>query len=87
MIIFGLMGFTTMLAQPVVLVWAQRTLPQYKSVVAGFVNGFCWGVVALALSVLGAIAQKYGIMISLLILTLIPAVASYFVKFLHSYND
>ncbi len=87
MIIFALMGFTTMLAQPVVLVWAQRTLPQYKSVVAGFVNGFCWGVVALALSVLGAIAQKYGIMISLLILTLIPAGASYFVKFLHSYDD
>ncbi len=87
MSIFALMGFTTMLAQPVVLVWAQKTLPEYKSIVAGFVNGFCWGVVALALSILGAIAQKYGIINSLLVLTLVPAGASYFVKFLHSYKD
>ena len=87
MIVFAFMGFTTMLAQPVVLVWAQKTLPKYKSVVAGFVNGFCWGIVALALAILGAVAQKFGIMISLLTLTTIPAGASYFVKFLHSYDD
>ena len=87
MIVFAFMGFTTMLAQPVVLVWAQKTLPKYKSVVAGFVNGFCWGIVALTLAILGAVAQRFGIMISLLILTTIPAGASYFVKFLHSYDD
>ena len=87
MVVFALVGLTTMLAQPVVLVWAQKTLPEYKSIVAGFINGFCWGIVALALSVLGAAAQKYGIMNSLLVLTLIPAISSYFVRYLKAYND
>lgn len=87
MVVFALVGLTTMLAQPVVLVWAQKTLPEYKSIVAGFINGFCWGIVALALSVLGAVAQKYGIMNSLLVLTLIPAISSYFVRYLKAYND
>ena len=82
MIIFALIGFTTMLAQPVTLVLAQKTLPQYKSIVAGFVNGFCWGLVALCLSVLGLIAQKFGIINVLVLLTIIPALASYFVRYL-----
>ena len=47
MVVFGSIGFVTMLAQPVTLVLAQKTLPKYKSVVSGFVNGFCWGVIAL----------------------------------------
>lgn len=82
MIVFGIIGFTTMLAQPVVLVWAQRTLPEYKSIAAGFVNGFCWGTVALCLSGLGFVAQKFGIINTIIVLTTIPAFASYFVKFL-----
>ncbi len=80
LILFGLIGFTTMLAQPVTLVWAQRTLPQYKSIVAGFINGFCWGTIALCMSVLGAVAQKFGIMNVLIVLTLFPVISSYFVK-------
>ena len=80
--IFALMGFVTMLAQPVTLVLAQKTMPEYKSLVAGFINGFCWGVVALCISGLGLIAQNYGIIRVLLILTLFPVLASYFVRFL-----
>ena len=64
MTIFALIGFTTMLAQPVTLVLAQKTLPKYKSIVAGFVNGFCWGIIALFMSFLGAFAQKFGIIYS-----------------------
>lgn len=82
MILFALIGFTTMLAQPVVLVLAQKNLPKFKSVVAGFVNGFCWGTVALILSGLGIVAQKFGIINVLLILTTIPALASISVKYL-----
>lgn len=82
LLLFTIIGFTTMLAQPVVLVWAQKTLPQYKSIVAGFVNGFCWGIVALFMSVLGVIAQKYGIMNVLLALSTIPAFSCLFVKYL-----
>lgn len=81
-IVFFFIGFTTMLAQPVTMVWAQRTLPRYKSVVAGFINGFCWGIVALCMSILGAAAQKFGIMNVLVILSTIPVFASFFVKFL-----
>ena len=87
MSIFAIIGFTTMLAQPVTLVWAQRILPKYKSIVSGFVNGFCWGIIALLMSVLGAVAQRYGIINVLLVLTVIPALASYYVKFLKLEED
>lgn len=82
LIIFFIIGFTTMLAQPVVMVWAQDTLPKYRSIVAGFINGFCWGIVALCVSVLGAIAEKFGIMNVLVSICFLPVLASYFVKFL-----
>ena len=81
-LVFFIIGFTTMLAQPVTMVWAQRTLPKYISIVAGFFNGFCVGTVALCMSVLGAVAQKFGIMNVLIILSTVPAMASYYVKFL-----
>ena len=84
MLIFGFIGFTTMLAQPITLVLAQKALPQYKSIVAGFVNGFCWGTIALCMSALGALAQKFGIIYILVILTFIPIPFSYFVKKLKS---
>ena len=82
MLIFAIIGFTTMLAQPVIMVWAQRTLPEYKSIVAGFINGFCWGVIALCISVIGAVAQKFGIITVLVTLSIIPAISSYCVKYL-----
>lgn len=82
MTIFALIGFTTMLAQPVTLVLAQKTLPKYKSIVAGFVNGFCWGVIALFMSILGAIAQNFGIINVLIALSVVPLFASYYVSYL-----
>jgi len=87
MFIFALIGFTTMLAQPVTLVLAQKTLPQYKSIVAGFVNGFCWGIIALLMSILGIIAEKFGIINVLIILSIIPVFSSYFVKYIKDLND
>ena len=83
LVIFSFIGFVTMLAQPIIMVWAQRTLPQYKSIIAGFINGFCWGIVALFISVLGSFAQKYGIINVLVLISFIPAISSYFVKFLN----
>ena len=80
--IFFIMGFTTMLAQPVTMVWAQRTLPEYKSIVAGFINGFCWGIVALCVSVLGTIAENIGIIRVLVFISVLPMFASYSVKYL-----
>lgn len=81
--VFFIMGFTTMLAQPVTMVWAQKILPEYKSIVAGFINGFCVGVIALCMSVLGSIAQYFGIMNVLIVLSFLPAISSYFVRYLN----
>ena len=80
--IFATMGFVTMLAQPVTLVLAQKTLPEYKSLVSGFINGFCWGVIAICISGLGLVAQNYGIIRVLLVLTIFPVLTTYFVKYL-----
>ena len=71
-----------MFAQPVTLVIAQKTLPKYKSIVSGMINGFCWGVIALLMSILGYIAQNLGIVNVLVILSIIPIFASYVVRYL-----
>jgi len=82
MIIFAIIGFTTMLAQPIIMVWAQKTLPQYKSIVAGLINGFCWGTIAFCMAFIGLIAQNLGIILVLVVLSIVPIFASYFVKHL-----
>jgi len=87
MVIFSIIGFTTMLAQPVTMVWAQKILPQYKSIVAGFINGFCWGLTALCMSVLGLVGEMFGIITVLIALSIIPACSSYFVRFLEEYRE
>lgn len=80
--VFVLMGFITMLAMPVNMVMAQRIMPDFKSIIAGFINGFSWGVVAIILTIVGYSAQNYGITKVLLIVAFIPALFSYFVKYL-----
>lgn len=79
---FVLMGCITMLAVPVTLVMAQRILPEYRSIVSGFINGFAWGTVAIFLSIIGFSAQAFGIAKVLLIVSFVPAISSYLVKFL-----
>lgn len=77
--VYVLMGFCTGMAMPITMVMAQSVLPQYKSIIGGFINGFSWGVVALVMSVVGFVAQAKGIVPVLLVITLIPAVSSYFI--------
>ena len=72
-IIFVLMGFLTMLAMPVTMVMAQRLMPEYKSIISGFINGFSWGVVAIFITIVGFSAQNFGIAKVLLIVSFIPA--------------
>lgn len=81
-LIFVLMGFVTMLAQPVTMVMAQRILPEYRSIVSGFINGFSWGIVAIFLTIIGFSAQAFGIAKVLFIVSFIPAIFSYLVRFL-----
>ena len=75
--IYIIMGFCTGMAMPITMVMAQSVLPQYKSIIGGFINGFSSGVVALVMSVVGFAAQAKGIVQVLIVITLIPALASY----------
>lgn len=77
LITFILMGLIQWMAVPVTMVMAQSVLPEYKSIIGGFINGFSWGVVAIAMTVIGFIAQAKGIISVLLVVSAIPAVLSY----------
>ncbi|MCR5261291.1 MAG: MFS transporter [Candidatus Gastranaerophilales bacterium] len=79
-VIFGLIGFFTMFAMPVTMSMAQRVLPQYKSIIGGFINGFSWGVVAIAMTIIGFVAQATSIAAVLTIISFIPAIFSVLVK-------
>lgn len=79
-ICFALIGFFTMFAMPITMSMAQKVLPQYKSIIGGFINGFSWGVVAIAMTVIGFIAQETNIMNVLVTVSVIPAVCSVIVK-------
>ena len=79
-VIYVLMGFVTMFATPITMSMAQRVLPQYKSIIGGFINGFSWGIVAIAMSIIGFIAQATSIVPVLVVLSAIPAICSVMVK-------
>ncbi len=78
--VFVTAGFVTMMATPVIMVTAQNVLPEYKSIISGFINGFSWGVVAIIMSFLGFGAEHYGITNVLLLVSAVPAICSVLVK-------
>lgn len=80
--VYFVMGFVTMLAVPVTMNMAQSIIPEYKSIIGGFINGFSWGIVALIMSLNGYVAQKFGITNVLLGVSVIPAMFSVFVRYL-----
>lgn len=71
-----------MFATPVTMSLAQNVLPQYKSIIGGFINGFSWGVVAIAMTIIGYVAQATSIVPVLVVLSAIPAICSCLVKYL-----
>ncbi len=81
-VIFAVIGFVTMFATPVTMSMAQKVLPQYKSIIGGFINGFSWGVVAIVMSIVGYVAQATSIVPVLMVISIIPAVSSRLVKYL-----
>ena len=81
-ILFVLTGFVTMLSVSINMVMAQKTMPQYKSMISGFIGGFSWGIVGVFLPLIGFVAQNTGIIRTLLIISFIPFMLSYFVRFL-----
>lgn len=87
LIVFIIMGFVTMMATPVTMLMAQNVLPEYRSIISGFINGFSWGVVAIAMSMLGFVAENFGITNVLLFVAVIPAICSILVKELFKENN
>ena len=71
-----------MLSVSINMVMAQKTMPQYKSMISGFIAGFSWGIVGVMLPLIGFVAQNIGIIKVLVIISFIPVVLSYFVRFL-----
>lgn len=82
LVMFIITGYTTMLGQPVTMVMGQKLLPQFKSTVAGFMNGFAVGVVAVFLSLIGLCAEKFGITNVLMFLSVIPFAVSRIIKYI-----
>ncbi len=82
LIAFVLIGFVSFLSVPVNMVMAQKIMPQYNSMISGFIGGFSWGIVGLMLPLISLIAQKFGILNVLLFISIIPLVFSRFVKYL-----
>ncbi len=60
-ILFILTGFFILLSVGIILVQAQKEMPQYTAVVSGVMQGFSWGLGALFLAPLGIIGQYFGI--------------------------
>ncbi len=79
---FILTGFVSFLAVPVNMSLAQKLMPDFKSTISGFIGGFSWGVIGLILPIISLAAQSVGIMKILVILTFIPLIFSYFIKYL-----
>jgi len=82
LISFILIGFFSFFAVPVNMSLAQRLMPEFKSMISGFIGGFSWGIIGVILPLITMLAEKTGIMIILLTMTLIPALFSYFIKYL-----
>ncbi len=84
---FILIGYFSFLAVPANMALAQKLMPEFKSMISGFIGGFSWGVIGIILPVISLIAEKTGIMSILLIMTIVPAVFAYYIKFLPESED
>ena len=87
LVFYVLTGFISSLAQPITMVMAQKIFPEYKSIIAGFINGLCWGVIAILLSFMGVVCEKIGITNVLAIISFAPLISSSLVKYLDENYD
>ena len=76
-----------MLSVPINMVLAHQVMPQYKSLISGFIGGFSWGVVGLSMSLCGLLAENFGIVNVLIIVAILPALASSLVKYIPEKNS
>ena len=82
LITFILIGYVSFLAVPVNMALAQKLMPEFKSMISGFIGGFSWGVIGLVLPFISHLSQNIGIMKIMLLVTFIPLIFSFFIKYL-----
>lgn len=70
-LIFILIGFFILLSVGIILVLAQKAMPNHTAVISGIMQGFSWGIGALFLAPLGFIGENYGIDKILIIMAII----------------
>lgn len=87
LIFFFLIGYFAMLSVSINMVLAQKHLPQYKSIIAGFIGGFSWGLVGITLGLMGYIAQIIGVEKLLITLSILPFLCAYFLRYLPKNSD
>lgn len=83
---FILIGYVSLLASPVNMALAQKLMPEFKSMISGFIGGFSWGVIGILLPVISLLAEKTGFMNILFLMTLIPLMFAYCIKYLPEEN-
>ena len=77
---FILIGYVSLLASPVNMALAQKLMPEFKSMISGFIGGFSWGVIGILLPLISVLAEKFGFMNILLSMTFIPFLFAYNIK-------
>ncbi len=82
MLSFIAIGFFAVLSVPINMVLAHQVMPQYKSLISGFIGGFSWGIVGLSMSLCGLLAENFGIINVLIVIAILPALASFLVKYI-----
>jgi hypothetical protein len=79
--LFAATGFFTMFSASINMVMAQNTMPENKSFISGIIAGFCWGLIGLALTPIGFIAEKTGIIPILITISAIAFISAYWVRY------
>jgi len=76
--LFILTGFFILLSVGVILVQAQKAMPNHTAVISGVMQGFSWGLGALFLAPLGIIGQNFGVEKILILMSAIAFVVGFY---------
>ncbi|MEI8378352.1 MAG: hypothetical protein WCF95_07420 [bacterium] len=87
LIIFVTVGFMAMLSTAVNMTLAQNTMKEHKSMVSGYIGGFSWGTIGVLFAPLSFLAERIGIIHLLILVSIIPFICSYFIRFLPDKTD
>jgi FSR family fosmidomycin resistance protein-like MFS transporter len=71
-LIFGLFGFVLISSFAVTTVMAQRMLPENVGMASGLIVGFAIGTGGIGVTILGVIADAYGVPVALKFITILP---------------